>query len=132
MASFGTSYLLGDYDNRGLQTQCGVNSFILDSRRVLAPAPKVTQGAETKTHLKSRFSAILKKRGAMFKFGIDSSANALCGQTAIAIYITAIAIAIVGGLQIGRFATLVVCACTLRIRDAAAAYTCPKSKQLLQ
>ena len=25
----------------GLQTQCGVNSFILDSRRVLAPAPKV-------------------------------------------------------------------------------------------
>ena len=29
-----------------------------------------TQGAETKTHLKSRFSAILKKRGAMLKFGI--------------------------------------------------------------
>ena len=25
----------------GLQTQCGVKSFILDSRRVLAPAPKV-------------------------------------------------------------------------------------------
>ena len=24
-----------------LQTQCGVNCFILDSRRVLAPAPKV-------------------------------------------------------------------------------------------
>ena len=25
----------------GLQTQCGVNFFILDLRRVLAPAPKV-------------------------------------------------------------------------------------------
>ena len=30
-----------------------------------------TQGAGTKTHLKSRFFAILKTRGAMLKFGID-------------------------------------------------------------
>ena len=49
-----------------LQVQCGVNFFILDSRRVLAPAPKVL-GSDIKTHLKSRFclQAILKKRGAM-------------------------------------------------------------------
>ena len=44
------------------QTQCGVNFFILDSRRVLAPAPKVL-GSDIKTHLKSRFCAILKKKG---------------------------------------------------------------------
>ena len=49
---------------RSLQTQCGVNSFILDSRRVLAPAPKVP-GSDIKTHLKSRCRAILKKRDAM-------------------------------------------------------------------
>ena len=30
-----------------------------------------TQGAETKTHLKSRFCAILKKRGFMYEFEID-------------------------------------------------------------
>ena len=47
-----------------LQTQCGVNFFILDSRRVLAQAPKVL-GSDTKTHLKSRFCAIFKKRGVM-------------------------------------------------------------------
>ena len=48
------------------QTQCGVNCFILDSRRVLAPAPKVP-GSDIKTHLKSRFclQAILKKGGAI-------------------------------------------------------------------
>ena len=28
-------------DDKVRQTQCGVNCFILDSRRVLAPAPKV-------------------------------------------------------------------------------------------
>ena len=38
---------------RGLQIQCsGVNFFLLDSRRVLAPAPKVL-GSDIKTHLKS-------------------------------------------------------------------------------
>ena len=31
----------------GLQIQCGVNFFILDSRRVLAPAPKVCWGQHT-------------------------------------------------------------------------------------
>ena len=41
----------------GLQIQCGVNFFILDSRRVLAPAPTVP-GSDIKTHLKSRFCAI--------------------------------------------------------------------------
>ena len=45
-----------------LQTQCGVNSFILDSRRVLAPAPKLLG---LKHIFKSRFCAILKKRGAI-------------------------------------------------------------------
>ena len=47
-----------------MQTQCGVNVFILDSRRVLAPAPKVL-GSDIKTHLKSRFclQAILTKKG---------------------------------------------------------------------
>ena len=42
--------------------QCGANFFILDSRRVLAPAPK---NAGTKTHLKSRFclQAIYEKKG---------------------------------------------------------------------
>ena len=47
-----------------LKTQCGVNFFILDSRRVLAPAPKVL-GSDIKTHLESRFCAIPKKRGAI-------------------------------------------------------------------
>ena len=51
-----------DHDaTRGLQTQCGVNVFILDSRRVLTPAPKVP-GSDIKTHLESRFCAILKKK----------------------------------------------------------------------
>ena len=49
---------------RGLQTQCGVNFFILDSRRVLAPAPNVP-GSDVKTHLKSSIcvQAIKKKGG---------------------------------------------------------------------
>ena len=49
-------------------TQWGVNFFILDSRRVLAPAPKVP-GSDIKTHLKSRFclQAILIKRGTRCK-----------------------------------------------------------------
>ena len=41
--------------------QRGGNFFILGSRRVLAPAPKV-QGSD-KTHLKSRFCVILKNMG---------------------------------------------------------------------
>ena len=36
-----------------LQTQCGVNFFILVSRRVLAQRPKVP-GSDVKTHLKSK------------------------------------------------------------------------------
>ena len=36
-----------------LQMQCGINFFILDSRRVLAQEPKVL-GPDTKTHLKPR------------------------------------------------------------------------------
>ena len=53
-------------------TVCGVNFFILGSRRVLAPAPKVP-GSDITTHLKSRFclQAILTKRGAMLEFEID-------------------------------------------------------------
>ena len=46
----------------GPQTQCGVNFFILDPIRVLDPAPKVL-GFDTKTHLKARFCAMLKKKG---------------------------------------------------------------------
>ena len=55
----------------GLQTQCGVNFFILESRRVLAPAPKVP-GSDIKTHPKTTFcvQAILTKRGAMLEFEI--------------------------------------------------------------
>ena len=37
-----------------LYTQCGVNFFVLGSRRVLAPTPKVP-GSDVKTYLKSRF-----------------------------------------------------------------------------
>ena len=47
-----------------LQMHCGVNFFILDSRRVLARAPNVL-GSDIKTHPKSRFCAILTKRGAL-------------------------------------------------------------------
>ena len=52
--------------------QCGVNFFILDLRRVLAPAPKVL-GSDIKTHLKSRFylQAIWKNRGTMLELEID-------------------------------------------------------------
>ena len=45
-----------------LQIQCDLNFFILDSRRVLAP------GAGARTHLKSRFCAILKSRGSDVRF----------------------------------------------------------------
>ena len=48
----------------GVQIQCGANFLILDSRRVLAQAPEVP-GSDIKTHPKSRFCAILKRRGAM-------------------------------------------------------------------
>ena len=60
----GSSRALTGQLSTGLHTQCGVNFFILDSRRVLAPAPKVLE-SDSKTHLKSRFclQAILKKRG---------------------------------------------------------------------
>ena len=66
---FMTVFMLDSHlSTDGLQTQCGVNFFILDSRRVLAPAPKVL-GSDIKTHLKSRFcvQAILKKRGVMLE-----------------------------------------------------------------
>ena len=55
-----------------MQIQCGVTFFILDSRRVLAPAPKVL-GPDIKTHLKSRFclQAIVKKGGALLESEID-------------------------------------------------------------
>ena len=48
--------------------QCGVKLFVLDSKRVLAPAPKVP-GSDIKTHLKSRFclQAIWKKRCAIYE-----------------------------------------------------------------
>ena len=57
---------------RGLQTQCGVNFFISDLRRDLAPAPKLL-GSDIKTHLESRLclAAILKnKKGVMLEFEI--------------------------------------------------------------
>ena len=45
-----------------LQIQCGVNFFIMDSRRALVPPPKVLgrcwEGAGTKAHLKVTFCAI--------------------------------------------------------------------------
>ena len=46
--------------------------FYSDTRRVLAPAPKVL-GSDIKTHLKFRFClhAILKERGAMYKVEVD-------------------------------------------------------------
>ena len=44
--------------------RCGVHLFILDSRRVLATAPKVL-GSDIKTHLESRLCASLTtKKGA--------------------------------------------------------------------
>ena len=45
------------YTRAGLQIQCGVNFFVLNSRRMLAPARKgvaANQGAGTKTRLKSK------------------------------------------------------------------------------
>ena len=50
-----------------LQIQCGVNFFILDSRRVLAPAPKVL-GPK---HVSYPDFAPFKKRGATLEFEID-------------------------------------------------------------
>ena len=58
-----------------LQTHCGVKVFVLDSRRVLAPAPKVL-GSDIKTHLKSRFCAILKKRVVMKELKVDRAVRA--------------------------------------------------------
>ena len=40
--------------HESLHIQFGINFFRLDSRRVLAPAPKVLE-SDIKTHLKSRF-----------------------------------------------------------------------------
>ena len=51
--------------------QCGETFFILDARRVLAPAPTVkVPGSDIKTHLRSKFwlQAIWKKRGAILEF----------------------------------------------------------------
>ena len=61
--------------HRSLQTQCGVNLFILDSRRVLAPTRNVL-GSDIKTHLKSRvcyrlLHRILNERGAMWDFVVN-------------------------------------------------------------
>ena len=46
----------------------GIKFFILDSRR--APHPPAPL-AGIKPHLKSKFCAILKKRGAMLEFEVD-------------------------------------------------------------
>ena len=48
------------------QTQCGVKLFYSGFETCFGPS---TQGAGTKTHLKSRFCAILKKKGARCNLG---------------------------------------------------------------